>query len=184
MNKTKLLNLINSQATKSFKNIVIVTEESDYYVLGGSIIKSKNGYMTLKEYNEDLTCDEYPKLDIKEIWYGHFLGYNEFDPFFKEKCIWKRVGEKTRQEYNMEILKLFQTKFPENDEIYDDIEYLINQYPDQRFGQIFCNYICPDYRHDRKSVYTNILINKWFGNDILDPFFEESKETLVRLQNV
>lgn len=59
--------------------------------------------------------------------------------------------EKTRKDYNKEILHT--------------LEGLIEALPDQRFGQIICNYILPDYREK-------------------DPFFEESKTTLERLQSL
>ena len=59
--------------------------------------------------------------------------------------------KKSRQEYNREILK--------------NISSLIEIFPDQRFGQIICNYIFPDYQER-------------------DPFFEEPKDTLERLQSL
>lgn len=85
-----------------------------------------------------------------------------------------------RQEYNYKILEFLRKEFPENDEIYDSFEYWIQTYPSQRFGQIFCNYICPDYRDSVVSEYTRILLSKLF-NINFDPFFEESSETYKRL---
>lgn len=87
----------------------------------------------------------------------------------------------TRKEYNHKILNFLRTEYPENDEIYDKIDYWIDSYPDQRFGQIICNYICPDYRSTRISEYTTILWDKWFGTCKFDPFYEESCETYNRL---
>lgn len=58
---------------------------------------------------------------------------------------------KTRKDYNKEILHI--------------LEDLIEALPEQRFGQIICNYVLPDYRER-------------------DPFFEESKTTLERLQSL
>lgn len=55
---------------------------------------------------------------------------------------------KSRKEYNKEILTI--------------LECLIETMPEQRFGQIICNYIFPNYRE-------------------VDPFYEESSETLKRL---
>lgn len=51
----------------------------------------------------------------------------------------------TRQKANREILKVLST--------------LVEQFPDQRFGQILCNYVIPEYRDK-------------------DPFFTESEITL------
>lgn len=55
-----------------------------------------------------------------------------------------------------------------------------NKYPQQRAGQIICNYICPDYRNKEVSTITKIIMETLFpGNP--DPFFEESEATLERL---
>lgn len=55
-----------------------------------------------------------------------------------------------RQEYNVAILSV----------LYD----IVMTFSEQRFGQIICNYVFPDYR----------------GRD---PFFEESKETFEKLKS-
>lgn len=54
----------------------------------------------------------------------------------------------TRQEANKKILEL--------------ISLYVEKYPEQRFGQIICNYVFPNYRR-------------------VDPFFEESTETYKNL---
>lgn len=56
-----------------------------------------------------------------------------------------------------------------------------DKYPQQRAGQIFCNYICPDYRLKEVSAKTEQIINTLFNIDY-DPFYEESVDTLKRLQ--
>ena len=56
----------------------------------------------------------------------------------------------TRQQYNKQIL--------------DELNRLIDLYPDQRFGQLIANYILPNYRQR-------------------DMFFEESKQTLENVLN-
>ena len=56
----------------------------------------------------------------------------------------------TRQQYNKQIL--------------DELNRLIDLYPDQRFGQLIANYILPNYRQR-------------------DIFFEESKQTLENVLN-
>lgn len=57
--------------------------------------------------------------------------------------------EKRRIDYNRELLGM--------------LGELIELFPDQRFGQIICNYVLPEYRER-------------------DPFFEESKDTYNRLK--
>lgn len=57
--------------------------------------------------------------------------------------------EKRRVDYNRELLGM--------------LGELIELFPDQRFGQIICNYVLPEYRER-------------------DPFFEESKDTYDRLK--
>lgn len=54
----------------------------------------------------------------------------------------------TRQEANKRILEL--------------ISLYVEKYPDQRFGQIICNYVFPNYQN-------------------ADPFFEESSETYMKI---
>ncbi len=74
----------------------------------------------------------------------------------------------TRQEANKEIYKLISSMFK-----YFDEELL--EIPHQRFGQILCNYVYPDYR----DVKYPIMKYLFPGNP--DPFFEESEVTLKRL---
>ena len=57
---------------------------------------------------------------------------------------------------------------------------LSEEYPQQRAGQIICNYICPDYRSENTSAKTKAILRIMFPNDS-DPFFEESTTTLNRL---
>ena len=87
----------------------------------------------------------------------------------------------TRQEANYKILESLKLDSPEYNHLYDDIKKLISQFQHQRFGQIICNYVCPDYRFNPSEV-TKDIMNKWFDIDF-DPFFEESTETLNRLKD-
>ena len=90
------------------------------------------------------------------------------------------IGKSERQYYNKCILEkicLFYNIFIE-----DDILYYIDKYPEQRFGQIICNYICPDYRPQPYHPFTRKFMKTFFDIDI-DPFFEESKDTYIRLCN-
>lgn len=85
-----------------------------------------------------------------------------------------------RQEANYKIIDILKAKYPEYN--YNDIKKLVSQFENQRFGQIICNYVCPDYRDSKPSEITSNIMNKWFPIDF-DPFFEESTETLNRLTN-
>lgn len=82
----------------------------------------------------------------------------------------------TRQEYNNKILEI-----STNLGITDTLELLIAKYPQQRFGQILCNYVCPDYRDKEVSDKSKIILNYYFPDwETRDPFFEESRETYFR----
>lgn len=88
------------------------------------------------------------------------------------------MGTKIRQKWNYKVLGLFYRKYS----IYDSsLQELINTYPEQRFGQIFCNYICPDYRSETPTDKTKIwLMTDLFPKD-MDFFYEEPWETFNRL---
>lgn len=93
-----------------------------------------------------------------------------------------------RQDYNKEIInhlnnrKFFENFFNEemSVKIYETLEDCIMDYPDQRFGQIFTNYIYPDYRL-RTEESLNHIMDMLFYNVKMDPFYEESSETYHRL---
>lgn len=56
-------------------------------------------------------------------------------------------------------------------------------HPQQRAGQIFCNYICYDYRDPEPDPLTTKTLAFLFP-DNRDPFFEESEVTLKRLKKI
>lgn len=56
----------------------------------------------------------------------------------------------------------------------------IKSHPQQRFGQIICNYLLPDYRNESPGKGTPEIMNYLFPNNP-DPFFEESEETYKRI---
>ena len=95
----------------------------------------------------------------------------------------------TRQEYNLKIFEqLRNNRFFNNfmernmsNEVYEVLRDCIQDFPEQRFGQIFCNYVYPTYR-DRDVMELNQVIDMLFyGSTCSDPFYEESKETFQRL---
>ena len=87
----------------------------------------------------------------------------------------------TRQEANREIAKhLKESEYQTIRTIAEEFEKLVELYPEQRAGQIICNYICPDYRRSNVSVKTRVIQRILFQYDY-DHFFEESTVTLKRL---
>lgn len=86
----------------------------------------------------------------------------------------------TRQEYNFKIYALVN----QNRVLSKQRELLltcIEQYSQQRFGQIICNYICPDYRDAEPSVETILIMDAFFPENP-DPFYEEPQVTYARLK--
>lgn len=92
----------------------------------------------------------------------------------------------TRQEANRKIFSILKAQYANilSKEQLDEIANWIEKFPDGRFGQIICNWICPDYRDNdesAESAESEIIMESLFpGNP--DPFFEESTETLERLK--
>lgn len=82
-----------------------------------------------------------------------------------------------RQEANFEILKILKN---ESDRFLTFLNTIIEQYPNQRFGQLICNYVCNDYTSLEPSNFTKFLMSELFITS--DPFFEESSETLERFK--
>lgn len=62
------------------------------------------------------------------------------------------------------------------------LKMLADKYPQQRAGQIICNYICSDYRDQEPSSTTKVILDTIFPGDP-DPFFEESVVTLERVKS-
>ena len=90
---------------------------------------------------------------------------------------------KNRQQLNREILKtldwnVIAAKYPE---LADQVEAKIEACGQLRFGQIVAN-LLPDYRSEHRSAQTEDIFKILFEDLTMDPFFEESYETLIRLQ--
>ena len=88
-----------------------------------------------------------------------------------------------RQLNNRKILDILRREYPEFADTYDFMKKAIETFDRQRFGQIWCNYICPDYRSLEPSENTIKMMDALF-TDNRDPFFEESSVTLERLSKV
>lgn len=92
------------------------------------------------------------------------------------------VGLTERRKFNMliaSVLRMMNIGIKYPDQV-DYFEWLTGEFPDQRAAQIFCNYVCPDYRNKEVSKETKELFEAIFP-DRRDPFYEESEETLSRL---
>lgn len=91
----------------------------------------------------------------------------------------------SRQDYNKSILSWIEDNndpvLAAEPKLAPYIEQMIDAYPDQRFGQIIANYICPDYRDGVPTKFTRDVLKAWFSGYEGDIFHEESKNTLERL---
>lgn len=86
-----------------------------------------------------------------------------------------------RKKWNYKVLGLIRKKYAIlNDNLFE----LIEAYPEQRFGQIICNYICPDYRSERPSSITEHWLKTNIFPNNMDFFYEEPWETFERLKNL
>lgn len=65
----------------------------------------------------------------------------------------------------------------------DTIYQFIYQHPDQRMGQIICNYIYPEYRKMDSTVPCREFLAKYFPIKG-DPFYEEPDITLARWEKM
>lgn len=98
-----------------------------------------------------------------------------------------------RQKYNRKIYqhlaiddgfnKIINKYYPSKDSsdlFFTYLDDVIESHPDQRFGQIMCNYVIKDYRDSEINDSTTDIKEYLFpGNP--DPFFEESHYTYYRL---
>lgn len=86
-----------------------------------------------------------------------------------------------RQDFNRVILTQLEKKYGDQyKHLWQPISQCIEGIPQQRFGQIICNYILPDYRCSFPSEITQNFMSQIFPNDP-DPFYEESYTTLKRI---
>lgn len=93
--------------------------------------------------------------------------------------MFEQIGK--RQEANLKIASILKgSEHSALRVIANRFAELAKQYPQQRAGQIICNYICDDYRCGHTSALTVDILNLMFPGDP-DPFFEESVVTLKRL---
>lgn len=113
----------------------------------------------------------------------YFKNFDELLKCAKELCpnLFKTI-DMTRQEANREIINFIAEKEILDEVFINPIKELIEKWPNQRFGQIMCNYACPDYREAVTTSTTKLIMNKLFKDFKYDPFYEESTETLERLQ--
>lgn len=86
-----------------------------------------------------------------------------------------------RQDFNRDILTRLKNKYGDQyKHLWQPITQCIEGMPQQRFGQIICNYILPDYRCSFPSDITKDFMTRVFPIN-QDPFYEESYATLKRI---
>ena len=86
-----------------------------------------------------------------------------------------------RQEFNRDALMHLKNKYGDQyKHLWQPISQCIEGIPQQRFAQIICNYILPDYRSSYPSEITKDFMEQVFPNNS-DPFYEESYITLKRI---
>ena len=93
-----------------------------------------------------------------------------------------------RQDFNKKINNILsERKFFESfmddkmsQEVYEVLDDVTASYPDQRWGQLFTNYVYPEYRQRNDSTLNNVMDIMFYGVN-MDPFFEESEDTYNRL---
>lgn len=106
--------------------------------------------------------------------------YNYLNPNNKNTMTYKEQIQ-GRQKFNFEIADILKNH-PDIlvCGIARDFRMMAEKMPQQRAGQLICNYICGDYRDVEPAYPTKHILEVLFpGNP--DPFFEESYETLKRL---
>ena len=82
--------------------------------------------------------------------------------------------------YNLLMNSSIKNDYPE---LIDNFKSISIKYPEQRIGQIFCNFLCADYMESNPCEETIYLMGTLF-NDNKDPFYEESDVTIRRWMNL
>lgn len=96
---------------------------------------------------------------------------------------WIPIAEKiqARQKYNRQILQLIiDKKYPISEQRLEKLKVVVESFPQQRFAQLVCNYVFPDYRNSKPWQETIDFMSSVFPNNP-DPFYEESVDTFKRL---
>ena len=101
----------------------------------------------------------------------------------------------SRYEYNVKIVLMLSNsqefrnlikmyKTDDVDEFINDLGDAVYWHKDQRFAQIWCNYIVPDYREPNRKEFARESLDFLFGTPYSDPFYIESKTTYNKLRNI
>lgn len=90
----------------------------DYMYESGAYLLGLNVWSVLDEYNDDLTMDYTPCLDIMKIYEGipTYLNYM-LESKIVLKLIWERMENKVKQLSVDEAAELLKEKFPDYSEI-------------------------------------------------------------------
>ena len=86
---------------------------------------------------------------------------------------------KNRQEWNYKIVDLIEKDYFLPSSYL--LRGLVDRHPQQRFGQIICNYICSDYRNEEPSLNTQLWLKSNIFSDNMDFFYEEPWKTFNRI---
>ena len=132
--------------------------------------------------SEHFTADECTELAdlLKEIEIRYMRPRNDLELSRYEYNV-KIVNLLTNSQEFRDLVKKYRT--PEFDEFIDTLGNTIYQHKNQRFAQIWCNYIVPDYREPKPGEFAKWSLGFLFGNIHQDPFYIESKTTYKYLKN-
>lgn len=96
--------------------------------------------------------------------------------------------DEKRIEYNKKIVSLLKSLnlgyIPELRKMLEETNGLMNKYPYMRFGQVVCNFICPNYmdKSIKQTEHEKMFMKYVFRDCKIDPFYEEPWDTLKRIQ--
>lgn len=90
----------------------------------------------------------------------------------------KKVSDLLKKDNNLKVL--LDAIDQDFEEFFETLDDLIEGHPQQRFGQIVCNYIFWNYREDDMPEMARKTFEYIFPINF-DPFYEESYETWERL---
>lgn len=112
-------------------------------------------------------------FEFKGLYEMKHISHSEF-VIFRNKM--KIYNIQHRHEVNLLIYEILMNHSPFMKEEFmsEHMFKLICKYPQQRFGQLLCNYVFPDY-----SYTDNEIMKIIFGE--YDPFYEESIDTYLKV---
>lgn len=146
-------------------------------------------YKVLAQVTDDFDPDPFTDQDYEDI--ENLVKEIKVKYLNKED---QREESLSRYDYNVGIVQMLSNSH----EFWDivkkyrtvDVEGFINDlgdtiywHKDQRFAQIWCNYIVPGYQTAGRSKFARESLDFLFGTPDADPFYIESKMTYKYLKN-